>query len=55
MRGPLRLRALSKEEGRVIAKLVRSQTASVRLVQRAKIVQLASQGKTIAQLTTPHG
>jgi transposase len=52
---PLRLRALSEEEARVIGKLVRSQTASVRLVQRAKIVQLASQGKTIPQITTELG
>jgi transposase len=55
MRGPLRLRALSEEEDRVIGKLVRSQTASVRLVQRAKIVQLASQGRTIPQITAELG
>jgi transposase len=47
----LRLRPLTEEEGRVIGKLVRSQTASVRLVQRARIVSLASQGKTIPQIT----
>lgn len=52
---PLRLRALTDEEARVIAKLVRSQTASVRLVQRAKIVQVASQGKTIAEITAELG
>jgi transposase len=51
MRPPLRLRPLSEEEARVIGKLVRSQTASVRLVHRAKIVQLASQGQTIPQIT----
>jgi transposase len=55
MRAPLRLRALTEEEDRVIGKLVRSQTASVRLVQRAKIVQLASQGKTIPQITAELG
>jgi hypothetical protein len=44
MRGPLRLRPLTEEEERVITKLVRSRTASVRLVQRAKIIHLASQG-----------
>jgi transposase len=52
---PLRLRALTDEEARVIGKLVRSQTASVRLVQRAKIVHLASQGKTIPQITAELG
>lgn len=55
MHPPLRLRALTDEEARVIAKLVRSQTASVRLVQRAKIVQWASQGETIPQITTELG
>jgi transposase len=55
MRAPLRLRVLTAEEDRVIGKLVRSQTASVRLVQRAKIVHLASQGKTIPQITTELG
>ncbi len=34
MRGPLRLRPLTEEEERVITKLVRSRTASVRLVHR---------------------
>ena len=55
MHAPLRLRVLTEEEDRVIGKLVRSQTASVRLVQRAKIVQLASQGKTIPQITAELG
>jgi len=50
MHPPLRMRALSDEEARVIAKLSRSQTASVRLVQRATIIQLASQGNTIPQI-----
>jgi transposase len=55
MRAALRLRALTEEEDRVIGKLVRSQTASVRLVQRAKVVHLASQGKTIPQITAELG
>ena len=55
MRAPLRLRALTEEEDRVIGKLVRSQTASVRLVQRANIVHLASQGETIPQITAELG
>ena len=48
---PLRIRDLTEEELRVIAKLTRSQTASIRLVQRARIIQAASQGKTIAQIS----
>ncbi len=50
MRAPLRLRALTAEEERVITKLSRSQTASVRLVQRAKIIALANEGKSIPQI-----
>jgi hypothetical protein len=43
----LRLRLLSDEDSRVIGKLLRSQTASIRIVQRACIIESASQGKTI--------
>lgn len=50
MRHPLQLRPLSEEEGRVIEKLARSKSASVRLVERAKIIQAASQGKSIPQV-----
>jgi transposase len=50
MRGPLRMRALTEEEERVITKLARSRTASVRLAQRAKIIQLARGGQTIPQI-----
>ena len=50
MRGPLRMRALTEEEERVITKLARSRTASVRLAQRARIIKLASQGQTIPQM-----
>jgi transposase len=52
---PLRLRPLSDEEARVIKKLSRSQTASVRLVQRARIIELASAGKTIPQIIVQVG
>jgi transposase len=52
---PLRLRELTAEEARIVAKLARSQTASVRLVQRARIIQIASQGKTIAQISAELG
>lgn len=55
MHPPLRLRPLSEEEARVIKKLSRSQTASIRLVQRARIIELASQGKTIPQIIAQVG
>jgi transposase len=50
MRGPLRLRSLNEEEERVIRKLAHSRTASARLVQRAKIIELARGGQTIPQI-----
>jgi len=50
MRGPLRLRPVTQEEERVISKLARSRTASARLVQRAKIIELAKEGHTIPQI-----
>lgn len=50
MRTPLSIRPFTPEEQRVITKLAHSQTASVRLVQRAKILQLASQGQTVPQI-----
>jgi transposase len=46
----LRVRSLTADEQRVIAKLARSQTASARLVQRATILQLGSQGQTVPQI-----
>jgi transposase len=55
MKPPRRLRPLSEEEGRVIKELARSQTASIRLVQRARIIELASQGKTIPQIIAQVG
>src|SRR5690242_9392653 len=50
MMPPLRLRELTEEEQRVIQTLVRSRTASIRLVERAKIIEQASQGKTIQEI-----
>jgi transposase len=50
MRMPLHLRPLTEEEARVIERLARSQTASVRLSERAKIIDLASEGQTTAQI-----
>jgi transposase len=50
MRGPLHLRQVTSEEERVISKLARSQSASKRLVERAKIIQLATEGHTIPQI-----
>jgi transposase len=52
MQTPLYLRPFTPEEKRVIAKLSRSQTASARLVERAKILWLASEGQTIPQIAT---
>lgn len=50
MRGPLRMRPLTAEEERVISKLAHSRTASARLVERAKIIELAQKGETIPQI-----
>jgi transposase len=50
MRGPLRVRQLTSEEERVIGKLARSQSASKRVVERAKIIQLANEGLSIPQI-----
>jgi transposase len=55
MRTPLRLRAFSAEEERVIKKLARSQTASARLVERAKILHLGSEGQTVPQIAQTLG
>ena len=55
MRAPLRLRPLTEEEERVITKRARSQTASVRLVHRAKIIALAHEGKSIPQIVQQLG
>ena len=50
MRTPLCLRSFTPEEQRVITKLSRSQTASARLVERAKILHLGSEGQTVPQI-----
>jgi transposase len=50
MMPPLQLRELTEEEQRVIHTLTRSRTASIRLVERAKIIEQASQGKTIQDI-----
>ena len=50
MRTPLCLRPFTPEEKRVIAKLSRSQTASARLVERAKILQLGSEGQSVPHI-----
>ncbi len=46
----LRMRELNEEEQSVIEKLSRSQTAPVRLVQRARIIRLASQGQSVPEI-----
>src|SRR5436305_12534743 len=50
MQTPLCLRPFTPEEQRVVTKLARSQTASARLVERAKILELASRGQTIQEI-----
>lgn len=50
MRTPLDIREFTQEEKRVITKLARSQTASARLVERAKILHLASEGQSVPQI-----
>ncbi len=49
------MRALTDEETRVIHKLAHSQTAAIRLVQRARIVELAGQGQTIPEIIEQTG
>ncbi len=55
MRTPLRVRDFTTEEKRVITKLARSQTASARLVERAKILLLGSEGQTVPQIAKRMG
>ena len=55
MRTPLCLRDFTAEEQRVITKLARSQTASARLVERAKILHLGSEGQTVPQIAEAMG
>jgi transposase len=50
MRQPLKLRALTAEEEEVLHTLVRSRVASVRLVERAKIIEQASCGRSLSQI-----
>jgi transposase len=50
VQAPLQLRPLTEEEAHVIRTVARSQTASVRLVERARIIHLASQGKSIPHI-----
>lgn len=46
----LRLRRLTEEETRVIKKVSQSRIEEARLVERATIVRLASEGKTVPQI-----
>jgi transposase len=46
----LRLRELTEEECTTIARRVRSRTASVREVERARIIDLASRGERVAAI-----
>jgi transposase len=55
MRTPLCLRPFTPDEQRVITKLSRSQTASARLVERAKILRLGSEGQSVPQIAQALG
>lgn len=46
----LRLRALTEEERRTIQKWSQSRTEEARLVERAKIIRLASEGHQVAEI-----
>lgn len=52
---PLRLRALTEEESQAIKKLSHSRTETARLVERAKIIRLASEGQTVPQMAQTLG
>lgn len=51
MRKRLELRALSGEEQVEIEQLARSRTTAARLVERAKVIRLASQGLAVGQIS----
>lgn len=51
----LRLRSLSAEEEREIARWARSRTAAARLVERARIVGLAAQGRRVPAIAAELG
>jgi len=51
----LRLRQLSQEEDQEIDRLVRSRTASVRQVERARIIDLARQGQRMPAIAAAVG
>lgn len=48
----LRVRALTKAEAKVVEQLVRSRTASVRQVERARIIFRSHQGRHVAAIAT---
>jgi Homeodomain-like domain len=49
----LQLRQLSPEEQETIEKFAHSRTASARLVERARIIQLAHQGRRVPAIAQP--
>ncbi len=51
----LRLRPLSEEEAKAIKKWSHSRTEAARLVQRATIIHLASEGQTVPQIAQAMG
>ena len=50
MRKRLQVRALTSSEQRAITRLARSRTAASRLVERARIIQQASHGRSVAEI-----
>ena len=50
MRQRLQIRVLTSAEQQAIERLARSRTASSRLVERARIIQHASQGRSVAEV-----
>ncbi len=51
----LRVRELTEEEQKTIERLVHARTASVREVERARIIERASMGKRVAEIATELG
>jgi transposase len=52
---PLQLRALTNEERDKVARLIRAESAPVRLVRRARIIHLAAEGLTVPAIAEQLG
>jgi transposase len=51
----LRVREVTEEERTTIERLAHARTASVRVVERARIIERASAGKRVAEIATDVG